>query len=524
MKQLSFLLMFLVPTMVLANFSDVNFAHPYYEAINYVQSEGIVRGYASGEYKPDQVINRAEFTKILIYATISEDIIFGKNCFKDVRQQWFAPSICIAKSRGIIHGYEDGTFRPEQTIILAEATKIITLSFGGDVSPTNLWYEAYINYLSARKAIPSTVTKPNQEITRGGMAEIIFRLNQIKKDQEAEENTLENSINSEMENQDIPALSILVFEGDKILYEEVFGTSKLVPPTSLKDTDLFLLASVSKVITATALLQLAEQGLFSLDDFINDFLPFEVYLPNSETEITFRMLLSHTSGIADGAALDDQYYYGADSPVDLSEFLESYLVPGGEFYDIQKNFHDFEPGTENEYSNVGNALMAVLVESISGLDFNEYCKQKIFRPLRMESTFWHLDEVNQNMVQPYAVDKEIEHYSFTDYPNGGLRSTAYDLFLFLSSLAGSDKFQVLKSNTVREMTTLQVPDLDPSQGLHLFLLDSQRNIWGHDGGEEGVSTIVGFNPDTQRGVIILTNQSDVDLEPLLIKTYELGFK
>lgn len=61
---------------------------------------------------------------------------------------------------------------------------------------------------------------------------------------------------------------------------------------------------------------------------INDYLPFNVAVPNQATAITFQMLLTHTSGIADGSALDDQYYYGEDSPVALASFLENYLVQG----------------------------------------------------------------------------------------------------------------------------------------------------------------------------------------------------
>jgi CubicO group peptidase (beta-lactamase class C family) len=83
------------------------------------------------------------------------------------------------------------------------------------------------------------------------------------------------------------------------------------------------------VITATALLQLHEKGLFSLQDATNGYLPFVVENPNFTTPITFQMLLTHTSGIADGTALDDQYYYGKDSPISLRYFLENYLVPGG---------------------------------------------------------------------------------------------------------------------------------------------------------------------------------------------------
>jgi len=93
---------------------------------------------------------------------------------------------------------------------------------------------------------------------------------------------------------------------------------------------------------------------------------------------------------ADGPAMDDQYYYGKDSPVALNNFMKQYFTPGGKYYDDYENFYDFEPGTEFEYSNIGRALTAVLLERITGQDFNTYCKNNIFKPLNKTNTHWKL--------------------------------------------------------------------------------------------------------------------------------------
>ena len=342
-------------------------------------------------------------------------------------------------------------------------------------------------------------------------------------------NAFEEYIQSEMSSQHIPALSTLIFKSDSILYEGNFGQSNIEQNLALANDHLFLLASVSKVITATALLQLNEKGLFSLDDKINDYLSFNVKVPNYNKDITFWNLLTHTSAIADGPALDDQYYYEKDSPVSLEYFLENYLVAGGEFYNASKNYYDFEPGEDYEYSNEGNALIALLVQQISGMDFSEYCKKNIFEPLGMSNSFWHLSEINQTIVQPYNYSKgeytAIQQYTFTDYPNGGLRSTTKDLFKFLSAFVQegkSNNYQVLKNETIKKMIIAQIPDLDKEVGLHLFLMNSENNLWGHDGGEQGVATILAFNPKTKIGVIILTNQGDANLDKMLVDTYRFG--
>jgi CubicO group peptidase (beta-lactamase class C family) len=336
-------------------------------------------------------------------------------------------------------------------------------------------------------------------------------------------------VEDEMQAQDIPALSVLVFREDEVLHERLFGEANIEQGTPLTAEHLFLQASISKTITGVALLQLHEDGHFQLDDPINDYLPFEVNVPGQSTKITFRMLLTHTSGIADGSALDGEYYYGQDSPVALDSFMENYLVPGGTFYDEDENYHDFEPGTEHEYSNVGSALIGVLVEAISGMGFNAYCKANIFEPLGMDDTFWRLDEISQPIATPYYFDngslQPIDHYTNTDYPNGGLRSTTRDLFKFLRILAqgGSDgNVQLLKAATVQAMMTPQIPDIDDEMGLHFFIMDKANGLWGHDGGEQGVSTTMAFNPNDKTGAIILTNFSDSELDEMLRQAYLLG--
>ena len=344
-------------------------------------------------------------------------------------------------------------------------------------------------------------------------------------------NDYEEFLKDEMDFQNIPALSSLIFKEGVILEELYLGKSNIAQNVALEDDHLFLLASVSKVVTATALLQLYEEGLFSLDDPINDYLPFEVNVPNQSTDISFRMLLKHTSGIADANSMDDQYYYGQDPTLELDYYIENYLVPGGEFYDASENYYNFEPGTDYEYSNIGNALIGVLVEEISGMDFNTYCKQNIFTPLEMSNTHWRLDEISETIVQPYEYRRRdyevIQHYTFTDYPNGGLRSTVRDMFKFISAFVQdgmSNNYQLLNPSTIDKMITPQIPGIANDMGLHLFLLDGKNNIWGHDGGELGVATIMGFNPETKVGAIIFANQGDADLEEILTESYEYALK
>ena len=187
------------------SFSDVPATHANAEAIAYVKAEGIVSGYADGTFRPDQTINRAEFLKIVLEAQATGYTGDGPspspsmNCFfhggskEDFRQEfgkfndveftsWYAPYFCSGIRSGIVRGYPDQTFRPAQTINFVEAAKIIVTTdayFGGSLTVSrqgNTWYEGYVRALAERKAIPLSITSFGQVITRGEMAEMVWRL------------------------------------------------------------------------------------------------------------------------------------------------------------------------------------------------------------------------------------------------------------------------------------------------------------------------------------------------------------
>ena len=107
-----------------AAFKDVPSTHPNSDAIHYVQAQAIVEGYPDGTFRPDNPINRAEFTKIIIEAYFQGQAD-GRDCFPDVGAEWFAKYVCFAKARNIIAGYPDGNFYPANDINFAEVAKIL---------------------------------------------------------------------------------------------------------------------------------------------------------------------------------------------------------------------------------------------------------------------------------------------------------------------------------------------------------------------------------------------------------------
>jgi len=166
----------LLSNIAFAAFSDVPNTHPNYEAITYVQTQNIVEGYADGTFHPDNAVNRAEFTKIITEAYYKGQAT-GDNCFSDVGTEWFAKYICFSKTFNFIGGYSDGSFHPGNNINFAEATKILVNVKGLTVTPDlNFWYKPYVEKLAEVNAIPASITSFSQKVTRGEMAEMVYRL------------------------------------------------------------------------------------------------------------------------------------------------------------------------------------------------------------------------------------------------------------------------------------------------------------------------------------------------------------
>lgn len=157
-------------------FSDVPSMHENSDAINYVRNQNIVEGYSDGTFRPDNLINRAEFIKIVIEANYQGQAV-GQNCFPDVGTEWFAKYVCFGKSNNIIAGYPDGNFKPNNEISFAEIAKVLINVNGLTVKQdSNVWYKPYTDELAELHAIPTSIKRFDQKVTRGEMAEMVYRL------------------------------------------------------------------------------------------------------------------------------------------------------------------------------------------------------------------------------------------------------------------------------------------------------------------------------------------------------------
>ncbi len=170
-------------------FKDVDYSSDNALAIYYLKISGIVGGYSDGTFRPENNLNRAELMKILVEGkSVDPEADIYKNCFPDVKEQWFARYVCYAKEQGWVEGYPDGKFKPENNVLKVESTKMILEAF--DIALLNpasapyqdvavaAWYSRYVYtaWWNGFLEEAGTFYYPSTEITRGGVSENIYRV------------------------------------------------------------------------------------------------------------------------------------------------------------------------------------------------------------------------------------------------------------------------------------------------------------------------------------------------------------
>ena len=171
-------------------FTDIPPNHEHYDAIEYLRKNNIIRGYADGTFKPNRRINRAELVQLATNPFFFQgeklnDCIKEHNLEEDrtifyadvAHDAWYAEEVCIATVKDLVDGYPDGTFKPGRAISFVETAKILANVFVLNVAEeSTVWYEPYVRELGKRNAIPRSITTLNGVVTRGEVAEILYRL------------------------------------------------------------------------------------------------------------------------------------------------------------------------------------------------------------------------------------------------------------------------------------------------------------------------------------------------------------
>ncbi|MBC8370317.1 MAG: beta-lactamase family protein [Planctomycetes bacterium] len=317
----------------------------------------------------------------------------------------------------------------------------------------------------------------------------------------------------------VPGMAVAIVKDGQLKWSKGYGLAEISTNRAVTTTTPFMLASVSKTIAGTALMQVQESGAFQLDDTIESSLGIPFRHPAyPAVPPTYRQLLSHTAGIRDNWNIMERYIVDGDSPIPLVPYVAEYLRPGGRIFDASRNFSNHAPGAGYEYTNLGYAAVGALVQANTGIDFADWCDANIFQPLGMTNTSWFLSGLNVSEIAvPYNWRifgggwGRVEHYGYPDYPNGQLRSSVDDLSTFLMAHIEdgiANGTRILNAATVQEMRTIQFPSIDNLQGLAFYTWTVSGDVRiGHSGGDTGVITEMWYRESDGAGVIVLANSA-----------------
>ena len=307
--------------------------------------------------------------------------------------------------------------------------------------------------------------------------------------------------------------TILVAEKGKPIYQQALGYADYNSKRLLNDSSVFELASVSKQFTAMGIMILKDRKLLSYDNNIKKYFPQLPY-----DNITIRNLLTHTSGIP---SYEDQFEKNWDRKKiaynkDIIEMLAQ-----------RKDTLFFKPGTKWQYSNTGYALLASIIEKVSGMSYNDFMAINIFQPLGMNHTFiynsrrttnkipdnYALGFVYSDSLKKYILPDELPALNMVYYldgivGDGTVNSTIGDLFKWDRALYSN---KLVSKATLDEMLSplVRTSPTDSTSfygfGVGVQPKSDKGKVISHTGGWPGYRTMILRWPEIERTVIILSN-------------------
>ena len=302
----------------------------------------------------------------------------------------------------------------------------------------------------------------------------------------------------------ITGASLSIVDDGNTIYSEGFGFADLANKTTVNSNTIFKIGSITKIFTASAIMQLAETGKIDIDRPVKEYLAeFSVKSRFLNIRpITIRDLLCHHSGLP----CDDLRNYFSSDPEAFKSVLEflphTYVIcpPGKMFY----------------YSNLGFDLLGVIIERISGMPYHQYIDTVLLKRLNMEKSAIILpEEWKKDISKPYSKGKEQVEGVMKEIPPGGISSTADDMAKFIKSLLNQGKGLFFKDSTLNTMFTPEYPnnpiDMNWINGLGWFIgkpgLDYAGKVLWHDGGTPNFFSLTIIIPERKLGMTILTNSS-----------------
>ena len=319
---------------------------------------------------------------------------------------------------------------------------------------------------------------------------------------------IEELITAEMSRQSIAGLSVAVVTDNQLRWSAGYGHADLENFVPARAGTVYRLGSISKPITAVAVMQLAERGKLDLDAPVQKYCPA---FPVKQWPVTARQILGHLAGIR---------HYNSDAEFNSTRFYPS-LTEGLSMFKDDPLLH--EPGTKYAYTTHGYSVLGCAVEGASAQKFADYVRENIFAPagtqrLRVDS----VTEIIPGRAQGYrrAADGTLRNSPLADnsykVPGGGFVSTVEDLARFAVAVQTA---KLTKPETLAQMFTRQKTkdgaEVPYGLGWSVATIDGQRAV-GHSGAQQRVSTFLHMLPDKGFAVAVMVNVEDTRLQPLVM--------
>lgn len=326
---------------------------------------------------------------------------------------------------------------------------------------------------------------------------------------------LEPEIRRAMDEGRIPSVTMALTVGEEIVWSAGFGEINRRTGARATPESVYIIASTLKTMVATAALQLVDEGRLSLDDPVRDHLGEAFAIPGEDPAkpITLRHLLTHTSGLAGGFSSVPVW---ADTvPREMDRFLREGLQVLG------------PPEEEVRYSNPAFTVVAKVIEVVTGEDFRDVIRRRIWEPLGMHTTAFapspRMEEVLAVPYRPAEETGELEPVArtrFAEWPAGGAWGTVEDQARWIMASVNGGRLgdvALLKPATAALMQSPQFdlwqrpmnggwggPDTDYGLAWWTTTRDGERYI-AHSGSVAGYTAFIHGNPERRLGVAILTN-------------------
>lgn len=300
----------------------------------------------------------------------------------------------------------------------------------------------------------------------------------------------------------VPSLSVAVAKGGRIVWEEGFGYADLASRTPATAATLYSMASISKPITATGLMRLAEQGKIDLDKPANDYLGEGKItgLAGPASAATVRRVMSHTAGLP----LHYRFFYegGADRRPTMDEAIGRYAIVV------------YPPGDVYNYSNLGFGIIEQIIARASGKSYEDYMRGEVFEPLGMLMTAIGTGNGLRNAATRYdAALKPLPFYDFDHRGASAVYTSAHELVRFgMFHLKDhlADQTRILRDSTISMMQRRFTPGDTMAGGYGLgWGIDNDNGYRrvSHTGGMPGVNTTLNLYPSEDVVIVVLSNQS-----------------